>query len=87
MASTGIALRRDTDVAKHRFHDIVGRTIAKHRDLQCLTVRQLADKVGCNPSTIQNAEDGHSCSLYLLVRIAEELDVPIDTLIPTEATK
>jgi transcriptional regulator with XRE-family HTH domain len=68
------------------FYVMVGEAIRARRLEQGLSYREIAGKVGCSTSTIQNAELGFSLSLHMFVLIAEELDVPLDALVPLEAT-
>ncbi len=72
--------------AKDRFYVVVGETIRKTRTAADVSQEKLAKAAGINLSTLQNAEGGMSCSLYLLARIADGLDTTLDELVPTEAT-
>jgi transcriptional regulator with XRE-family HTH domain len=88
MASAGIPLRRSTTSAREQvFRGVVGAAVRRAREEANLTRGDVAKRIGMSESTVVNIEQGNSCSTFAIALIAEELDVPIDTLIPTEATK
>ena len=83
-------MHRNTQInhaEKNDFHHVVGQAIRTARKANGLGPRELALKAGLTASSIANAEAGQSCSLFVLVKIAEALDCTIDELVPTEATR
>jgi transcriptional regulator with XRE-family HTH domain len=70
---------------KDRFQMVVGAKLREIREEAKLSQRQLGAAVGASQNTIATAEDGGACSLYLLAKIAGELDVTLDELVPIEA--
>ncbi len=73
--------------AKDHFYETVGRTIRQVRNDAGKSQQQLADSIPLTLTTIQNAETGASCSLLVLARIAEALDVTLDELVPLDAVR
>ena len=71
---------------KDRFYITVGERIIATREALGWNQQKLADAANLSKSTIHNAEVGTTCSVLVLTRIAEALDVLVDELIPTEAT-
>lgn len=60
-------------------------TIKSMREKSGLTVRELAARVGVQPMTISNAENGRIIPRAdTLRKIADELDVTMDELWPSE---
>lgn len=61
----------------------VGEAIRRAREAECVTQRELAERAGCSETHMNKVESAESqCSLHLLVRIADELDLSLDELVP-----
>jgi transcriptional regulator with XRE-family HTH domain len=74
------------DPRKVRFMEMVGERIRIARESAGIGMRELAKQAGIGLGTLQNAENGSTCSLYVLVLIAEHLDgVTLDDLVPVLA--
>lgn len=78
---------RCTKAAKDEFYRQVGERIAELRENAGMSPCDLARATGVNSSTIGHAEDGTSCSLFMLAMFAEALDVSLDSLVPVEALR
>lgn len=87
MAAPVFGARPNSAAHKDEFHRVVGERIHQIRDEQGLGRTELAKRCGFNESTIVNAETGASCSLYVLAKLAEALDVTLDDLVPIDALK
>jgi DNA-binding XRE family transcriptional regulator len=70
---------------RHHFYATVGGAIGIARAEAGIGRDTLAQRAKLAKSTIENAENGVSCSLLVAARIADALDVPLDVLVPTEA--
>ncbi len=68
------------------FYEKVGQALDDAIAKSGMTRKALAKECGVAQSTIDHAIDGTGCSLQLFVAIAEALDVPLDVLVPLEAT-
>ncbi len=71
---------------RDNFYKLVGESIRRARVAEGLSLSQLGKRAKLVETTIYNAEIGQTCSLLVLARIAEALDVTLDALVPTEAT-
>ena len=80
-------MRRRRDAKQDHFFDTVGNAIARTRVAAGISQPKLAEMVGVTLTTIQNAEYGLSCSLYLFGLIAEKLDCNINDLMPLDAIR
>lgn len=60
----------------------IGERIRAMRHERKVTTHGLAEALGVAESTIHNAEIGQTCSVTLLMRLAEEWDCSIDDLVP-----
>lgn len=75
------------DFERDHFYSMVGERICATREAQGLTAAELGRRAKLASSTVQNAEVGTSCSLLVLAKLAEALDVTLDDLVPVEATR
>jgi DNA-binding XRE family transcriptional regulator len=75
-----------TTAKKLQFYETVGAQIVAMRESAGMSSSQLAALCDVTKSTIDHAEDGYSCSAYLLACIAEALDTTLDALVPIDAT-
>lgn len=66
----------------------VGRRIFEARDRMGLTQEQLAKKISLKRTSITNIEKGRQqLLLHMLIKIAKELDVTVESLIPKSTDK
>ncbi len=73
--------------AQALFYERCGARLREVRKARGISMRTLAGLVGVSESTIANAEEGHSFSLYLATMVAETLDdCSIEDLVPLDAT-
>lgn len=73
--------------AQSLFYERCGARLREIRQARGLSMRQLARLVDMSESTIANAEEGHSLSLYLATLIAEAIDeCSLEDLVPLDAT-
>lgn len=74
------------DGKRIRFNAIVGDTIRAAREDAGLSRAELETKIGLSTSALSNIEQGVTpCPLFTLARIAHELDLSLDALVPVEA--
>lgn len=74
--SAAYAWRRDLYVS-------IGERVRALREQHKLSMRQLAERVGCGTNTLQKVEQGAlPCPVYLLVQFAELFDTTLDDLVP-----
>lgn len=70
---------------KDRFYAKVGAAIQMARMNAGMSARVLGRECDLNENTIQHAEQGVSCSLMALAKIAHALDMTLDELVPLDA--
>lgn len=75
-------MRRGT-VETQEMYLRVGDAIRRAREVECMSRAEFASRVGCTAGHLQNVEEGlTACSLHLLVRVADDLDLTLDDLVP-----
>lgn len=81
--------RRDAmDVAERvHFLTTVGKAVRDARESAGVKQGELAQRAGLASSTLFAVEDGRTCSLLVLAKIAHHLDTTLDALVPTEALR
>ena len=76
-------MSRRTLMANQGMYIRVGEAIRAARREECISSADLADRIGCSATHMQKIETAETpCSLHMLVRIAEELDLSLDELVP-----
>lgn len=72
---------------KDHFYVVVGEAIRANRLHAGMSIHVLAKACGLNQNTIGHIEDGSTCSLFILAKVAHALDVTLDELVPIEALR
>jgi len=72
-------------VTRDVFYSAIGERIKATRETAKVSQPKLAAEARVSLSTIQHAEDGTSCSVLVLTRIADALDCTLDDLVPIGA--
>lgn len=79
------------DEQKNSLFKCIGAKVTYYRTLRGLTQRELAEKIGISPSTLNKVERGaynQNVSIAMLLDIAEGLDVDVTYFLTiTEADK
>ncbi len=71
---------QDLEVAR-----AIGGRVQRSRVARRVTQERLAEALGVHPETVSRWETGAiSMSIALLFRVAEQLDVPVESLLPRE---
>lgn len=70
---------------KRHFYVKVGEAIRRERQAAGLGMTELARRAGLTQSAVHHAENGITCSLHVIAKLAHELDTTLDALVPTEA--
>ena len=78
---------RVVDAARTHFYHTVGDTIRVAREAAGLSIVQLAANAGITDTAVRHAEDGQTCSLHVLAKLAHELDTTLDALVPLDALR
>ena len=63
----------------------VGERMKEKRKECGLTMVEAEREVGVSKSSIEKAENGQGCSIYLLARMAHAYDCTLDELVPIDA--
>jgi DNA-binding XRE family transcriptional regulator len=69
------------------FLTTVGKTVRDARESAGVAQGELAKRAGVASSTLFAVEDGRTCSLLCLTKIANALDTTLDALVPLEALR
>lgn len=72
---------------KDRFYVVVGEAIRAARMHAGMSISMLSKACGLNQNTLGHIEDGSTCSLFIIAKVAEALDMTIDELVPLEALR
>lgn len=77
---------RQVDFAwRRQLYTAIGDRVRAARLKASMSERQLAERLGCATSTLQNIEQGAlSCPVYVLVQLAHLFDCTIDDFIPVD---
>lgn len=78
-------MRQINSAQKTHFYATVGAAIRREREAAGLGMTELARKAGLTQSAVHHAENGITCSLHVIAKLAHELDTTLDALVPTEA--